>query len=73
MLHQILCDLIFQEDNEFNGTLPTAWVNLTNLQTLNLDNNKLTGRIPQSYWELPNLTEVSPARRKWEKSHQREP
>jgi Leucine rich repeat len=45
--------------NQLNGTIPDAWYNLTNLQTLRLCNNNLTGPLKPAIGNLKSLLELS--------------
>ncbi|GAA0172101.1 transmembrane signal receptor [Lithospermum erythrorhizon] len=51
---------IFLSDNDFQGDIPAkAFEDMQSLKKLHLDNNKLTGRIPNSLTTLGKLTELN--------------
>ena len=47
-----------EENNSFNGTIPSDIGKLTKLRDINLANNALTGTIPPEIGLLKNLTEL---------------
>lgn len=45
--------------NQFSGPLPTGWAAMSQLRTLHLDRNRLTGLIPADLADAPNLQALS--------------
>lgn len=46
---------LFLANNQFSGSIPSAYGNMQGLQALDLSNNQLTGSIPPSFGQLTNL------------------
>lgn len=52
-------EVLALNDNNFGGTLPESFSNLsTKLALLYLDNNQLSGGIPSGLWDLVNLQDI---------------
>jgi hypothetical protein len=49
---------IFIDENAFSGSLPGCFGNLSKLKRLHAFKNQLTGKIPSSISDLPNLVEL---------------
>lgn len=57
---QNLVEMIWLDDNFLMGTLPLELAHLSNLNTIALQNNKISGSIPLTYFtELSNMQQIS--------------
>jgi Leucine-rich repeat (LRR) protein len=47
--------VLYMDENDFDGSIPPEWSNITTLEHLAVGHNRLTGQLPESLSQLTNL------------------
>ena len=58
-LYQTCINIIYMDDNNLTGTLPSPWINSSVLTIFSASHNHITGTIPDYHDRLPNLSSFS--------------